>query len=172
MFGILSVFTDVLQTLASKKPGSSSNTKSSPAEPLTAEPAVKPAKPPAQHAEPPAKHTEPPPNAEPAPKLAEPPAKHAEPPAKHAKSATKPDDLRRIEGIGPKISSVLVEAGITTFSQLAASQVEQLREILAAAGLGPLADPSSWPEQARLAAAEDWEAFQKLKDELEGGRRR
>ena len=63
---------------------------------------------------------------------------------------------------------MLRESGITTFSQLAAPPVEHLQEVLAAAGLG--ADPSSWPEQASLAEAEDWEAFQKLKDELAAGR--
>ena len=81
------------------------------------------------------------------------------------------DYLRRIEGIGPKISSVLLEAGITTFSQLAASPVEHLKEILAAAGLGALADPSSWPEQASLAEAGDWDALDQLQDKLRGGRR-
>jgi predicted flap endonuclease-1-like 5' DNA nuclease len=81
------------------------------------------------------------------------------------------DYLRRIEGIGPKITKVLEEAGITTFSQLAASRVEHLKEILAAAGLGALADPSSWPEQASLAEAADWDALDELQDKLRGGRR-
>lgn len=93
----------------------------------------------------------------------------SEPPPKPAKSAVKADDLRRIEGIGPKISSALQDAGITTFDQLAATDVDLLKEILANAGIG--ADPASWPEQARLAYAGDWDAFQKLKDELVRGRR-
>jgi predicted flap endonuclease-1-like 5' DNA nuclease len=81
------------------------------------------------------------------------------------------DYLRRIEGIGPKILSILLEAGITNFSQLAASRVEHLREILADAGIGALADPSSWPEQASLAEAGDWDALDRLQDKLRGGRR-
>jgi predicted flap endonuclease-1-like 5' DNA nuclease len=81
------------------------------------------------------------------------------------------DYLRRIEGIGPKITKVLEEAGITTFSQLASSRVEHLKEILAAAGLGALADPSSWPEQASLAEAAEWDALDQLQDKLRGGRR-
>jgi predicted flap endonuclease-1-like 5' DNA nuclease len=84
-----------------------------------------------------------------------------------------PDDLKRIEGIGPKISSVLQAAGIATFAQLAEAGVEQLEKILEAAdpNLLRLADPTSWPEQAKLAADGEWEVLEKLQDELKGGRR-
>lgn len=82
-----------------------------------------------------------------------------------------PDDLTRIEGIGPKISSLLQAAGITTFAQLAATDVSRLKEILAEARLAALADPTTWPEQARLAAAGEWEALRRLQAELKGGRR-
>jgi predicted flap endonuclease-1-like 5' DNA nuclease len=81
-----------------------------------------------------------------------------------------PDDLKRIEGIGPKISGVLAAAGIQTFGQLADADVGRLQQTLTDAGM-TLADPASWPEQARLAAAGDWTALQKLQDELQGGRR-
>ena len=81
-----------------------------------------------------------------------------------------PDDLRRIEGIGPKISSVLQTAGITTFAQLAATDVSRLEQILGEAGIR-LADPSTWPQQARLAAAGEWDALEALQGELKGGRR-
>ena len=83
----------------------------------------------------------------------------------------KPDNLMRIEGIGPKISSVLQAAGIKTFAQLAATDVSRLRQILTEAGLAALADPSTWPEQAGLAAVGKWDALEVLQDELEGGRR-
>jgi predicted flap endonuclease-1-like 5' DNA nuclease len=83
------------------------------------------------------------------------------------------DDLKRVEGIGPKISSVLQAAGITTFSQLADTDVDRLQQILETAdpNLLRLADPTTWPEQARLAADGDWEALKKLQDELKGGKR-
>jgi len=84
----------------------------------------------------------------------------------------KPDDLTVIEGIGPKISRILQDAGITTFSQLAEADVDHLRSILAAAGLRYLADPTTWPEQARLAAAGDQAGLQALQASLKGGRRR
>ena len=83
----------------------------------------------------------------------------------------KPDDLKRIEGIGPKITALLQEAGIRTYAQLAAAEVSRLEEILAEAGLSSLAKPATWPEQASFAAAGDWEALETLQNELKGGRR-
>jgi hypothetical protein len=80
-----------------------------------------------------------------------------------------PDDLVIIEGIGPKIASVLAEAGITTFAQLAQTEVSRLEEILQAANLR-LADPASWGEQARLAAAGDFDGLNALQNRLKGGR--
>ena len=79
-----------------------------------------------------------------------------------------PDDLGRIRGIGPKIASVMMDAGITTFAQLAASEADQLRQILGDANprLLQLADPTSWPRQAELAAAGDWEALDVLQGTL------
>jgi len=82
-----------------------------------------------------------------------------------------PDDLKRIEGIGPKVAELLQAAGITTFGQLAEQDEEQLREILREAGLAMI-NPATWPEQAKLAAAGDWDAFQALRAELKDGRRR
>ncbi|UCE06851.1 MAG: PASTA domain-containing protein [bacterium] len=92
-------------------------------------------------------------------------------PAK-AKEETTPlifDDLTRIEGIGPIIFSLLQSSGITTFSQLAATSVNQLRKLLKKARI-TVADPATWPEQARLAAGGKWDAFDALKEELKGGR--
>ena len=80
-----------------------------------------------------------------------------------------PDDLKKLEGIGPKVASLLNDNGITTFAQLADTPVEKLDEILDANKLQML-HPGSWPQQARLAADGDWEAFEKLQDELHGGR--
>ncbi len=81
----------------------------------------------------------------------------------------KPDDLKLIEGIGPKVAGILQAAGIHTFTQLAQTEVGTLRRILEDADLR-LADPATWPEQARLAAKGDWEGLKKLQDSLKGGR--
>ena len=83
---------------------------------------------------------------------------------------TPADDLTRIAGIGPKISNVLQGAGISTYAQLAVSDADWLRHVLDKSGIR-LADPGTWPEQARLAAAGDWDALKRLQGQLKGGRR-
>ena len=91
-----------------------------------------------------------------------------------ASPPTVPDDLKLIEGIGPKISSVLQAAGIATFAQLAKADSRQLEQILEEENpnLLRLANSNTWPEQARLAAAGQWEELEELQDQLHGGRRR
>ena len=84
--------------------------------------------------------------------------------------ASVPDELARVEGIGPKISTVLQAAGIVTFQKLAETDVPQLQRILEDAGIR-LADPSTWPEQAALAAAGRWAELKTLQSEFVGGRR-
>lgn len=101
---------------------------------------------------------------------APPPAREAEAPLVAEVEEAVPDDLTVIEGIGPKISALLKEAGITTFAQLAATETSQIEQILTAGGIR-LADPASWAEQARLAAAGDLTGLQALQDSLKGGRK-
>jgi formate hydrogenlyase subunit 6/NADH:ubiquinone oxidoreductase subunit I len=89
-----------------------------------------------------------------------------------APAATGPDDLTKVEGIGPKISQLLQQAGITTFAQLATTEVARIAQILEAAGPRyRLADPGSWPEQAKLAAAGQWAELEALQQKLDKGRR-
>jgi large subunit ribosomal protein L21 len=98
------------------------------------------------------------------------PAAMAEPPADLPPEMPPPvpDDLKKLEGIGPRVEAVLKAAGIETFAQLAAAEVDRLAAILDEADYQYM-NPGSWPEQARLAADEDWDALQKLMDELTGG---
>ena len=84
--------------------------------------------------------------------------------------AAAPDNLTKLEGIGPKVSGVLAAAGYTTFAGLAAADVDAVREVLKEAGLHMM-DPAGWIEQAELAAKGDMDALAKLQDELKGGRR-
>jgi predicted flap endonuclease-1-like 5' DNA nuclease len=84
--------------------------------------------------------------------------------------AVKADDLVKIEGIGPKVAKALVDAGISTFEALSHAKVEDIQTILTDAGLRMM-DASTWPEQAKLAAAGDWDALKKLQDKLSGGRK-
>jgi len=85
-----------------------------------------------------------------------------------------PDDLTLLEGIGPKVNSVLASAGITTFSQMAEIDLKNLKEILDAAGYKYM-DPTSWPEQARLLAegilrnSKNGQQFERRAEEVELG---
>jgi predicted flap endonuclease-1-like 5' DNA nuclease len=82
-----------------------------------------------------------------------------------------PSDLKRVEGIGPKIEEIFNNAGIHTFQQLADAAIDRLQEILAEAGERfTLADPGTWAAQARLAAEEKWDELQALQDSLKAGR--
>ena len=82
-----------------------------------------------------------------------------------------PDDLKKIEGIGPKIAKLLNDAGIYTFAQLAETSTDQISKILLEAGNRyKMHDPTTWPEQAKIAAAGDWEKLKELQDYLDGGR--
>ena len=87
------------------------------------------------------------------------------------KRTMQPDDLTRLEGIGPKVAKVLNEAGIRTFADLADAKPQDVQEKLRAAGL-QMMNPEGWIEQAALAAKGDWSALEKLQGELKGGRRK
>ena len=82
-----------------------------------------------------------------------------------------PDDLKVVEGIGPKCEEALKAAGIGTWKDLAASTPEKITEILTAAE-GNFAGqvPTTWPKQAEMAVARDWEKLEKWQDELDGGK--
>jgi predicted flap endonuclease-1-like 5' DNA nuclease len=81
------------------------------------------------------------------------------------------DDLKVIEGVGPKIAGILNEAGVSTFAEMAQKSGEELRKILDAGGIGAIADPTTWPEQAALAAQGKMEALKELQERLQGGRK-
>jgi len=80
------------------------------------------------------------------------------------------DDLKKIEGIGPKISDILNDNGILTFTDLAASDAEKIGKMLSDAG-GRFAshNPETWAAQAKMAADGKWEELKKWQDELDGG---
>ncbi|MCS7036652.1 MAG: hypothetical protein RMJ33_13425 [Saprospiraceae bacterium] len=82
------------------------------------------------------------------------------------------DDLKVIEGIGPKIEQLLFSKGITTYGQLAATSVQQLKNILSEAGPRyALHDPGTWSAQALLAANGEWDNLKAYKEFLHGGKR-
>lgn len=82
------------------------------------------------------------------------------------------DDLRVIEGVGPKIADIFRAAGVHQFAQIAAMTPAAIQALLDAAGPNfRIADPQTWPEQAALAAANRWAELKVLQDNLSGGRK-
>lgn len=90
--------------------------------------------------------------------------------ASEAEASSDPDDLTKLEGIGPKVAGILAEAGYDTYAKLAAAVADDVDAILKDASL-QMMDPAGWIEQAELAAKGDMEGLEKLQDELKGGRR-
>jgi|GEM_PF-1374359 len=81
------------------------------------------------------------------------------------------DDLKIIEGIGPRLELILYNGGIRTFKELAETRVDKIKEIMIAAGKNPnFNDPSTWPEQARLLANGEMEKFKAYTKWLDGGK--
>ncbi len=91
-----------------------------------------------------------------------------------AKERAMQDDFSHIDGVGPKISATLRSAGVKTFAKLAAKEVDDIKEILVAENpnMLRLSDPTTWPEQAGMAAEGRWENLKALQEGLKERRRR
>jgi large subunit ribosomal protein L21 len=107
-----------------------------------------------------------------APKKEAKPAAKTEPKKETSKKASSADDLKKIEGVGPKAMEALVDAGIDTFAKVAKTSPEKLSEILteASSRLSHLVT-DTWPEQAQLAADGKWDELKELQERLDGGRK-
>ncbi|WP_339882084.1 50S ribosomal protein L21 [Polaribacter vadi] len=101
-------------------------------------------------------------------------AKKEAPKAKAKKAApkksSKADDLKKIEGAGPKAAEALVNAGLDTFAKVAKTDAAKLSEILteASSRLSHIVT-DTWPKQAALAADGKWDELKELQDRLDGG---
>ncbi|GAK96011.1 LSU ribosomal protein L21p [Nonlabens tegetincola] len=93
--------------------------------------------------------------------------KKAEPKKAAPKASSKGDDLKKIEGIGPKIATTLNEAGIVTFSDLANAKPEDISEMIKDVRGNHVT--TTWPQQAQLAADGKWDELKELQDRLDGG---
>ena len=81
-----------------------------------------------------------------------------------------PDDLTKIEGIGSQVAGLLNSVGLTSFQQLAQTTPDQIKEVLDhAGGIMATMNPSTWPDQAQLAAAGEWDKLKEWQDVLDGG---
>lgn len=88
-----------------------------------------------------------------------------------SRNTPKADELEIIEGIGPKIAMLLYDSGIFTFRDLATTPVYKIQELLDQAGPQfALHDPSTWTQQAKLAAEGRWNDLDALKFYLVGGK--
>ncbi|WP_040279469.1 50S ribosomal protein L21 [Psychroserpens damuponensis] len=97
-------------------------------------------------------------------------AKKEEAKAAPKKTTGKADDLKKIEGAGPKAAEALVNAGLDTFAKVAESDAAKLSEILSEASsrLSHIVT-ETWPKQAKLAADGKWDELKELQDRLDGG---
>ncbi len=81
------------------------------------------------------------------------------------------DDLKIVEGIGPKIEGLLNDDEIHTWQDLADATVERIQKILDDAGPRyRIHDPNTWANQAKLATEEKWEELEDYQDRLKGGK--
>ena len=78
------------------------------------------------------------------------------------------DDLTVVEGIGPKIQEAMFSNGITTWSGLAGTSPDRINALLMANGLTGH-DPTTWPDQSRMAAEGRWDELKVWQQQLNGG---
>lgn len=89
----------------------------------------------------------------------------------NTQSSEQVDQLTIIEGIGPKIASLLNEGGILTFAELAKTPVATLVAMLIKAGPRyRMHVPNTWPEQAVLARDGKMDELKALQARLVGGK--
>ncbi len=82
-----------------------------------------------------------------------------------------PDDLKVVEGIGPKMEKALHAAGIKTFAQLAKATEAEIHAAIEAAGMRFAPSVPTWAEQAALAHKGDWAGLEAFQKTLTAGRR-
>ncbi|GAA4701311.1 Helix-hairpin-helix domain-containing protein [Promicromonospora umidemergens] len=92
--------------------------------------------------------------------------------AETAETAAVPDDLRRIEGVGPKIAAALVAAGYPTYARIAAATEDELREAVAGQGIKFAPSAASWADQAQYLVDSDTKGLDEYQDYLVGGQER
>ncbi len=76
-------------------------------------------------------------------------------------------DFTVIDGVGPKICSLLEAAGYENFQSLSKAKIGDLRKILQDAGSRyQMHDPKDWTKQAKLAANNEWSKLNAFQAEL------
>jgi small subunit ribosomal protein S1 len=81
------------------------------------------------------------------------------------------DDLKKVEGIGPKIQDLLNNAGINSFLELSNANPDEIKEILLGGGSRyQMHDPTTWPAQAKMAADGEWDKLAEWQENAKGGK--
>ncbi|MCC9020092.1 hypothetical protein [Flavobacterium lipolyticum] len=83
----------------------------------------------------------------------------------------KENDLKIVEGIGPKIEALFNAAGIKTWHELSEASIEKLQSILDGGGENyAIHNPNTWARQALLAYQSKWQELKDWQDSLKGGK--
>ncbi len=83
----------------------------------------------------------------------------------------KQDDLKIVEGIGPKIEGLFHNFGVKTWKALSETSVAKCQEVLDSGGERyRIHDPASWPMQAKMAYEGQWKKLAKWQDDHKGGK--
>ena len=84
----------------------------------------------------------------------------------------RPDDLLRIKGVGPKLARMLMDMGITHYSQIADWSASDIAAVDQRLGVfAGRIERDSWIEQARLLDADDLDGFKERFGNLVGTQR-
>ncbi|CAM1359531.1 hypothetical protein [Tenacibaculum xiamenense] len=83
----------------------------------------------------------------------------------------KQNDLKIIEGIGPKIEGLFHNFDIKTWKDLSEASVDKCQEVLNSGGdRYRMHKPGTWPEQAKFAYEGKWKELKDWQDKLDGGK--
>jgi predicted flap endonuclease-1-like 5' DNA nuclease len=81
------------------------------------------------------------------------------------------DDLKLVEGIGPKIESLFHKAGLKTWLSVSKTKSTRLKEILVAGGERfQMHDPTTWPKQCQMMVDNQWNELKRYQEKLNGGK--
>ncbi len=83
----------------------------------------------------------------------------------------KQDDLKLVEGIGPKIEGLFHNYDIKTWKALSETSVAKCQEVLDSGGDRYIVhDPASWPMQAKMAYEGKWKDLARWQEEHKHGK--
>ncbi len=83
----------------------------------------------------------------------------------------KQDDLKLVEGIGPKIEGLFHNYDIKTWKALSEASVAKCQEVLDSGGdRYKVHDPASWPMQAKMAYEGKWKELHRWQEEHKHGK--